>query len=144
MVDGIKSGGEFQEGEGCDRPFSHVERKIVLNMFSISWLKCSHKLHQGEFGAGLPLYQNLYTNWTILKTKQFSIGNQWRLFLTGEIYECLVVFATILSRLFWRHLILRRLRAKQGNTVVKTTSNQGICSQKSSFIHAVPSESLRN
>ena len=44
MVNGIKSGGEIQEGEGCDRPFSHIE-KIALNikeetfgrlMFSIS------------------------------------------------------------------------------------------------------------
>ena len=44
MVKGIKSDREIQEGEGCDRPFSHVEKKIVLNkegsfrrmMFSIS------------------------------------------------------------------------------------------------------------
>ena len=45
MVNGIKSSGEIQESEGCDRPFSHVE-KIVLNieegtfgrmMFSVSY-----------------------------------------------------------------------------------------------------------
>ena len=51
VVNGIKSGGEVEECEGCDRPFSHVE-KIVLNIkegifsrmtFSISCLKRRHK-----------------------------------------------------------------------------------------------------
>ena len=32
VVYGIKSGGEIQEGEGCDRPFSHIKEKIVLNI----------------------------------------------------------------------------------------------------------------
>ena len=32
MVYGVKSGGEIQEGEGCDRPFSHIEKKIILNI----------------------------------------------------------------------------------------------------------------
>ena len=52
MVNGIKSGREIQGGEGCDRPFSYVGKKIVLNikegtfsrmMFSTSLLKGSHK-----------------------------------------------------------------------------------------------------
>ena len=32
MVNGIKGGGEIQEGEGYDRPFDHVEKKIFLNI----------------------------------------------------------------------------------------------------------------
>ena len=52
MVNGIKGGGETQEGVGCDRPFDHVEKKIVLNikegtfsrmMFFISRLESGHK-----------------------------------------------------------------------------------------------------
>ena len=30
MVNGIKSGGKIQEGEGCDRPIS--EKNIILNI----------------------------------------------------------------------------------------------------------------
>ena len=45
MVYGIKSGREIQEGEGCDKPFSHIAEMIILNikegtfsgiMFSVS------------------------------------------------------------------------------------------------------------
>ena len=52
MVNGIKGGAEIQKGEGCDRPFGHIEKNIVLNikegtfsgmMFSIRRLKGSHK-----------------------------------------------------------------------------------------------------
>ena len=32
MVYGIKSGREIQKGEGCERLFSHIEKKIVLNI----------------------------------------------------------------------------------------------------------------
>ena len=32
MVYAVKHGGEIQEGEGCDRPFSHIKEKIVLNI----------------------------------------------------------------------------------------------------------------
>ena len=51
MVNGIKGGEEIQKGEGCDRPFCHVE-KIILNitestfsrvMFSISRLESGHE-----------------------------------------------------------------------------------------------------
>ena len=52
MVNGFKGSGEIQEGEGCDRSFGHVEKKIILNikegtfsrmMFSISRLKSGPK-----------------------------------------------------------------------------------------------------
>ena len=45
MMNGIKGGEEIQVGEGYDRSFGHVEKKIILNikegtfsrvMFSIS------------------------------------------------------------------------------------------------------------
>ena len=45
MVYGIEGGREIQGGEGCNRPFSHIEEKIILNiqegtsnkmMFSVS------------------------------------------------------------------------------------------------------------
>ena len=32
MVNVIENGGEIQGGKGCDRPFSHVEKKIFLNI----------------------------------------------------------------------------------------------------------------
>ena len=38
--------------------------------------------------------------------------------------------------------VKRREISKQGITVVKLTSNQGVCGQKSSFARNVPSESL--
>ena len=32
MVYGVKSGGEIQEGEGCDRPFISITVKIIMNI----------------------------------------------------------------------------------------------------------------
>ena len=29
MVYGVKSGRVIEEGEGCDRPFSHIKEKLV-------------------------------------------------------------------------------------------------------------------
>ena len=31
MVYGVESSEEIQEGEDCDRPFSHIKEMIVLN-----------------------------------------------------------------------------------------------------------------
>ena len=32
VVYGVECGGEIQEGEGCDKLFSHIEEKIILNI----------------------------------------------------------------------------------------------------------------
>ena len=32
MVSRIEGGGEIQKGEGCDRPFGHIEKSIVVNI----------------------------------------------------------------------------------------------------------------
>ena len=32
MVSGIEGGRETQKGEGCDRPFGHIEKNIILNI----------------------------------------------------------------------------------------------------------------
>ena len=50
MVNGV-NGGEIQNSKGCDRPFGHIEKNIVVNikegtfsrMFSISQLEGSPK-----------------------------------------------------------------------------------------------------
>ena len=39
VLNGIKDSREIHEGEDCDRPFGHVEKKIVLN------IKESKKIH---------------------------------------------------------------------------------------------------
>ena len=52
MINGIESGGEIWKGEGCNRPFGHIEKNIIMNVkegtfsrmvFSISRLKGSHQ-----------------------------------------------------------------------------------------------------
>ena len=52
MVNYIECGGEIQKGNGCDRPFGHIEKHIVVNIkwdtfgrmvFSISRLEGNHK-----------------------------------------------------------------------------------------------------
>ena len=52
MVNGIEGSKEIQKGKGRERPFSHIEKNIVLNikvgtfnrmMFSIRRLENSHK-----------------------------------------------------------------------------------------------------
>ena len=32
MVNGIKRGGEIYTGKGCDRPFGHIEKDIIVNI----------------------------------------------------------------------------------------------------------------
>ena len=52
MVDGIECSGDILKGKGCDRPFGHIEKNIVVNIkegtfsrmvFSTSQLEFSHK-----------------------------------------------------------------------------------------------------
>ena len=52
MVNGIEHGGEVQKCKGCDRPFGHIEKNIVVNIkeatfsrmvFSISRFEGCHK-----------------------------------------------------------------------------------------------------
>ena len=57
-------------------------------------------LRKGSKYFGWPLCRNLYINRAVLNTERCMIGNQWRFFLTEVICEYLVVFATILARLF--------------------------------------------
>ena len=65
VVYGVESVGDIHEGEGCDRPFSHIKEKIILNikegslsrmMFSVSWLKPSHKASFIKVGLKLDSY----------------------------------------------------------------------------------------
>ena len=46
------------------------------------------------------LCKNLYTSKAVLNIEQCSIGNQWRVFLTGVMCEYFVVLVTILARIF--------------------------------------------
>ena len=32
VVNGIECGGEIQKGEGCNRPFGHIEKNIIVNI----------------------------------------------------------------------------------------------------------------
>ena len=60
-------------------------------------------IRKGSKYLGLPLCRNLHTSTEVLKIERYLIGNQYSAFLTGVMWEYLVVLATILARLFWTH-----------------------------------------
>ena len=38
MVYGVESGREIQEGEGCDRPFSHIKKIDLNNKVTLNYM----------------------------------------------------------------------------------------------------------
>ena len=60
----IESGREIQEGEACDRPFSHIKEKIILNiqdtfigmLLSVSRMKTGHKASFVNVGLKIDSY----------------------------------------------------------------------------------------
>ena len=50
------------------------------------------------------MFLYLYTNKAVLNIEQYSIGNQWRVFLTGMMYEYLAVWLTTLAKDYFEHI----------------------------------------
>ena len=55
MVNGIERDREIQKGKGCNRPFGHIEKNIIVNIKegTFSRIVCSTNQLEGSHKAGI-------------------------------------------------------------------------------------------